>query len=52
MARSKAMGLPVHVWTIDDPTAMQNLIDIGVDGIMTDEAHTLRRVAELNRLWK
>lgn len=52
VARSKAMGLPVHVWTIDDEEAMQNLIDIGVDGIMTDEAHTLRRVVERNQLWK
>jgi glycerophosphoryl diester phosphodiesterase len=52
MARSKAMGLPVHVWTIDDPETMQHLIDIGVDGIMTDEAHTLRQVAERNQLWK
>ena len=52
IARSTAMGLPVHVWTIDDPVSMQRLIDIGVHGIMTDEAHTLRQVAERNQLWK
>ncbi|MFM8857737.1 MAG: glycerophosphodiester phosphodiesterase family protein [Actinomycetota bacterium] len=52
VARSKAMGLPVHVWTIDDAETMQKLIDIGVDGIMTDEAHTLRQVVERNQLWK
>jgi len=52
VARSKARGLPVHVWTIDDEETMQNLIDIGVDGIMTDDAHTLRTVAQRNQLWR
>ncbi len=29
-------NLKVHVWTINEPNAMQRLIDVGVDGIMTD----------------
>jgi glycerophosphoryl diester phosphodiesterase len=29
-------GLQVHVWTIDAPEQMRWLIDVGVDGIMTD----------------
>lgn len=29
-------NLKVHVWTINEPDAMQRLISIGVDGIMTD----------------
>lgn len=37
-------GLPVHVWTIDDPDQMRELLDLGVDGLMTDEAATLRDV--------
>ncbi|MBC7901653.1 MAG: glycerophosphodiester phosphodiesterase [Saprospiraceae bacterium] len=29
-------NLKVHVWTINDPADMQRLIELGVDGIMTD----------------
>jgi glycerophosphoryl diester phosphodiesterase len=30
------VGLPVHVWTINDEETMNHLLDIGVDGIMSD----------------
>ena len=39
-----ANGLAVHVWTIGDPDTMRWLIDIGVDGIMTDVPTVLEEV--------
>jgi glycerophosphoryl diester phosphodiesterase len=37
-------GLAVHVWTIDDEAEMAELVDLGVDGIMTDRPQALEAV--------
>jgi glycerophosphoryl diester phosphodiesterase len=42
--RAHANGLAVHVWTIDDRPTMEWLIDIGVDGIMSDRPTLLEEV--------
>jgi glycerophosphoryl diester phosphodiesterase len=44
-------GLQVHVWTIDDPIAMNTLLDLGVDGIMTDRIEVLRDVYAARGVW-
>ncbi len=38
------LGLVVHVWTVDAAPAMDRLLDVGVDGIMTDRPEVLREV--------
>ncbi|MDO0931494.1 glycerophosphodiester phosphodiesterase [Streptomyces sp. DG2A-72] len=46
-----ARGLQVHVWTINEADDMHRLLDLGVDGIMTDHIDTLRKVMEDRGLW-
>ncbi len=42
--RAHALGLLVHVWTINDPAEMRRLLELGVDGIVTDRADLLKQV--------
>lgn len=44
-------GKSVLVWTVDDATVMDSLIDAGVDGIFTDRPDRLKRVLVRRGLW-
>jgi glycerophosphoryl diester phosphodiesterase len=47
-----ATGRHVHAWTVDDRSEMERLIDLGVDGIITDRTDTLREVLQERGLWE
>lgn len=51
IARAHQLGLQVHVWTIDDPSEIGHLLDLGVDGIMSDDTHALKDVFVARHLW-
>ncbi|MGM1063726.1 glycerophosphodiester phosphodiesterase [Saccharothrix sp. Mg75] len=44
-------GLEVHVWTVDTDTAMRELLDLGVDGLVTDRPDILRDVLRDRGAW-
>jgi glycerophosphoryl diester phosphodiesterase len=44
-----AHGLFVHVWTIDDAGEMRNLLELGVDGIVTNFPARLAGLIEARR---
>ena len=46
-----AIGKQLHVWTVDTRALMEQLLDIGVDGIFTDRADTLAKVLIERDAW-
>jgi len=52
VAAAHAAGLVVHAWTVNDEAEMQRLLDLDVDGIMTDRADLLRDVLTARGQWQ
>lgn len=51
VAAAHRRGVQVHVWTIDDRDEMVRLLDLGVDGIMTDRPQVLKDVLVERGQW-
>ena len=51
LAAAHARGLQVHVWTVDNPDECTEMLDLGVDGVMTDRPAMLRELLEKRGQW-
>jgi len=51
VAAAHARGLQVHVWTVNTEAEATTMLDLGVDGVMTDRPAMLREVLEKRGQW-
>lgn len=51
LAAAHCRALQVHVWTVDEAAEMVRLLDLGVDGIMTDRPAVLKAVLQDRGDW-
>lgn len=49
--RSHRLGLQVHVWTLNTRAAIERALDLGADGVMTDEVELLRDILTERGQW-
>jgi glycerophosphoryl diester phosphodiesterase len=51
LAAARRLGREVHVWTVNEASGMRRLLDLGVDGLVTDRPDVLRAVLRDRGAW-
>ncbi len=51
LGRAHRLGRPVHVWTINDGGEMRRLLDLGVDGLISDRPALLKSILQERGQW-
>ena len=52
VAAAHTLGLAVHVWTIDTAEEVLELLDCGIDGIVTERPTMVRDLLDSRGLWE
>ncbi|WP_337924991.1 glycerophosphodiester phosphodiesterase [Arthrobacter jiangjiafuii] len=51
LRRCHRAGLQIHVWTVNDPADMERLLDLGVDGLVSDRSDLLAGILSSRGAW-
>ena len=50
---AQALGIKVLAWTVNDPAVMARIVDLGVDGLITDRPDLARKLLEERKIrWR
>lgn len=52
IAKAHQLGVAVHVWTVNEPAEMVELIDMGVDGLITDRPSVAKDLLQARGIWR
>ena len=51
LRHARKLGIKIHFWTINNSALMQKLLELDVDGIMTDDCALLKKIMEEKHKW-
>ena len=51
VTEARALGLAVIPWTVNEPSDIERMLDLGVDGLITDYPDRARAVLDRRGVW-